>query len=100
MAEITHTVTVTEFVDDELSFNKQYGFTNRDDAWSFFKQEEEYIIETFHVMPRHLDGQTFMFELSSAGLRQYVELEDIALAASKQRYEDSLKESGLGVDWD
>jgi hypothetical protein len=100
MADITHTVTVTEFIDNELSFERQYGFTNRDDAWSFFKQEEEYIIETFHVMPHHLDGQTFMFELSAAGLRQYVELEDIALAASKQRYEDSLKEFGLGVDWD
>ena len=98
MAEITHTVTVTEWVNDELTFHRQYGFTNRDDAWSFFVQEEECAIEEFHVMPRHTDGQTFT--VKTAYFTRTVELEDIALEASKQRYEDSLKENGIELDWD
>lgn len=98
MTEITHTVTVTEWVNEELTFNRQYGFTNREDAWSFFVQEEEFAIEEFHVMPRHIDGQ--IFTVKKDGFTRTVELEDIALEASKQRYEDSLKENGIGLDWD
>lgn len=99
MAEITHTVTVYTYADGELLDTFPYGFTNRDDAWSFFKQEEECAIEEFHTMPRHIDGQTFTYNYGGI-FGRIVELEDIALEASKQRYEDSLKESGLGVDWD
>ena len=96
--EITHTVTLNEWVNDELTFTRQYGFTSRDDAWSFFIQEEECIIGEFHVMPYHINGQ--LFTVKTADFTRTVELEDIALEASKQRYEDSLKESGLDVDFD
>lgn len=99
MTEITHTVTVYTYGDGELLNTTPYGFTNRDDAWSFFKQEEEYAIEEFHTMPRHIDGQTFTYNYGGIGSR-IVELEDIALEASKQRYEDSLKENGIELDWD
>lgn len=75
MDEYTHTVTITESQDDAELGQLTYGFFNSTDAWSFFKQEEEYIIEEFHRMPNHTDGQTF--EYSKGGFVRTVELKEL-----------------------
>lgn len=75
MAEFTYTVTITETMDDAQTGDLTYGFFNSQDAWSFFKQEEEYIIEEFHRFPKHIDGQTF--EYSKDGFVRKVELKEL-----------------------